>query len=863
MSVTDPLAEQYRALLEVSESIAAHHDLTELFRALAQRLPRVLKFSSIVLALHNPSKNAMRLHVLEDPRPLPVSLGLEFAVEDVPGGWVWQHQQPLICANLVQETRFPKVMPMIRQAGIRSLCIVPLTSARERLGAMGVGSLEDHHYGQTEIDFLQQVAKQVAVAVENTLNFERARQAEQEAQRRFERERLMLEINNAVVSQLDLRELVRVISSCLSKALDINAVGLSLYEPETACFRVYYYDLPDTIPPMDTGATIPAEGSIGGLALTLGKPILINRASEAESFPESKERFYDHGFNSGGCVPLIIQGRKLGVLGVLSFREDAFPEERQQLLCQIADQIAIATENALNFERARKAEQALTRQLERKRLMLEITNAVVSHLELPKLLKTVSACLRQVIPHDLAGFCIYDAVTSRLLAHSLDFPSNQEFGGIGDPIPLEGTPEGLAFTSQKPVLIKKLSVEEFPSEIIKRGAAAGLKSGCAVPLISHGRTLGTLSVVSFREHAFSEDDAELLGNIGSQLAIAFENVLAYQEIATLKDKLNQEKLYLEDEIRSELNFEEIIGESPAIKQVLQQVGIVAPTDSTVLILGETGTGKELLARAIHERSKRHERTFVKLNCAAIPTGLLESELFGHERGAFTGAIATKVGRFELADGGTLFLDEVGDIPLELQSKLLRVLQEQEFERLGSTRTIKVSVRLIAATNRDLPEMVANKLFRSDLYYRLNVFPLTVPPLRDRREDIPLLVRYFVQQIARRMDKKIDTIPTDSMVALSRYDWPGNIRELENLIERTVILSQGAALHVPLAELKLRAGDGVPSPATLEETEREHIMRILKSTKWVIGGPTGAAAQLGMKRTTLQSKMQRLGIARPM
>jgi formate hydrogenlyase transcriptional activator len=375
--------------------------------------------------------------------------------------------------------------------------------------------------------------------------------------------------------------------------------------------------------------------------------------------------------------------------------------------------------------------------------------------------------------------------------------------------------------------------------------------------------VGALSLVSAHENTFGEADAELLSQCAKQIAIAVENVLAYQEIANLTDKLNKEKLYLEGEIRSELNFEEIIGESPAIKQVLKQVGIVAPTDSTVLILGETGTGKELLARAIHDRSKRRERTFVKLNCAAIPTGLLESELFGHEKGAFTGAIATKVGRFELADGGTLFLDEVGDIPLELQSKLLRVLQEQEFERLGSTRTIKVSIRLLAATNRDLTEMVASKLFRSDLYYRLNVFPLTVPALRDRRQDIPLLVRYFVQQLARRMDKTIDTIPTECITALSRYDWPGNIRELENLIERAIILTQGTSLYVPLTELKQQAGDEIPPPATLEETERQHILRILKSTKWVVGGPTGAAAQLGMKRTTLQSKMQRLGIARPM
>ena len=685
MSVADPLAEQYRALLEVSESIAAHHDLTELFRALAQRLPRVLKFSSIVLGLHDSSKNVMRLHVLEDPRSMPMSAGLEFPVEDVPGGWVWQHQQPLVCTNLEHETRFPKVMPMIRRAGIRSLCIVPLTSARERLGAMGVGSLEDHHYGQAEIDFLQQVAKQVAVAVENTLNFTRAHQAEQEMRRQFERERLMLEINNAVVSHLSLRDL----------------------------------------------------------------------------------------------------------------------------------------------------------------------------------LKAISLSLRRVIPHDAALLTLHEPGGDQLRLHALDL---HMFGTVpfeeGVRISLHDTPEGQAIASRQPVLVGPIvDLTRFSSPWVRHAVENGVKSGCAVPLVTHNRTVGALSVVSVHENAFGEADAVLLSQCGKQIAIAVENVLAYQEIATLKDKLNTEKLYLEDEIRSELNFEEIIGESSAIKKVLKQVDVVAPTDSTVLILGETGTGKELLARAIHDRSKRRERTFVKLNCAAIPTGLLESELFGHERGAFTGAIATKVGRFELADGGTLFLDEVGDISLELQSKLLRVLQEQEFERLGSTRTIKVSVRLLAATNRDLADMVENKLFRSDLYYRLNVFPLTVPALRDRPEDIPLLARYFTQRFARRMEKRIERIPSDAMDALSRYHWPGNIRELENLIERAVILSQGTNLSVPLLELKTRVRDGHPSVTTLQAAERDHILRALEKTNWIIAGPSGAATLLGMKRSTLQSRMVKLGISR--
>ena len=372
--------------------------------------------------------------------------------------------------------------------------------------------------------------------------------------------------------------------------------------------------------------------------------------------------------------------------------------------------------------------------------------------------------------------------------------------------------------------------------------------------------MGTLNIGSFREGAFTPEEVDLLNQVASQFAIAVENALAYQQIAELKDKLNTEKLYLEDEIRSEYNFEEIVGESPALKRVLKHVETVAPTDSTVLILGETGTGKELIARAIHNLSGRHERTFVKMNCAAIPTGLLESELFGHEKGAFTGAIAQKIGRFELAHQGTLFLDEIGDITLELQSKLLRVLQEHEFERLGSTRTIRVDLRLVAATNRDLARMVSDKEFRSDLYYRLNVFPLVVPPLRDRPEDIPLLVRYFAQKHARRMNKRIEAIPTETMLMLSKYHWPGNIRELENLIERAVILSHGPDLHVPLAELRIPDSAPANGVETLEAAEREHILRALEQASWVIGGPSGAATRLGMKRTTLQSKMRKLGIS---
>jgi formate hydrogenlyase transcriptional activator len=398
----------------------------------------------------------------------------------------------------------------------------------------------------------------------------------------------------------------------------------------------------------------------------------------------------------------------------------------------------------------------------------------------------------------------------------------------------------------------------------RRFIAAGVKSGCIVPLVSHDRALGILGLASLREKAFSEDDAELLNQVGKQVSIAVENALAFREIDALKNKIRAEKLYLEEEIRTEYNFEEIIGTSPALKRVLQEVETVAATASTVLIHGETGTGKELIAHAIHNLSPRRERTLVKVNCAAIPTGLLESEFFGHEKGAFTGAIDRRVGRFELAHQGTIFLDEVEDIPLELQSKLLRVLQEREFERLGSSRTMLVDVRVVAATNSDLSELVAEKKFRNDLYYRLNVFPINVPPLRERPGDIPLLVNFFAHKFAQQMKKPIESVATETMTALTNYHWPGNIRELQNLVERGVILSRGSHLEIPLGELKQaqKTANAANGSITLEAVEREHILRILDESDWVIGGPNGAAAHLGINRTTLNHRLRKLGITRP-
>jgi formate hydrogenlyase transcriptional activator len=496
-------------------------------------------------------------------------------------------------------------------------------------------------------------------------------------------------------------------------------------------------------------------------------------------------------------------------------------------------------------------------------VMLQLSGALLENLDVRKLLGAISASIAEVIPHDCATLGLYDRAKGCLLVQFLGTQDNQiERGDVR--LPLEGSPAGEAFRTREPVLLERMQNSRFRSETVRHLSALGMQSGCWVPLVNRGEVIGTIAVASRQEAAFREHDAEMLTQVADQVAMAVSNAVAFRQITDLRDRLRQEKKYLEEEINLDNRFEDIVGESTGLRQVLKEIETVAPTNATVLIQGETGTGKELLARAIHRLSPRSERTFVKVNCAAIPSGLLESELFGHEKGAFTGAIARKMGRLELAHEGTLFLDEVGELPLDLQPKLLRALQEREIERLGGTRPITVDVRLIAASNRDLAEMVANKEFRSDLFYRLKVFPIFAPPLRDRAGDIPVLVRHFVSAHSRRMGKVIETIRPETMDALTRWPWPGNIRELENFLERAVILTRGTVLYVPLSELETEreavAGAVSDSP-TLETAEREHILRVLREVKGQIGGERGAADRLGLKRTTLNSKLKKLGIER--
>jgi formate hydrogenlyase transcriptional activator len=579
------------------------------------------------------------------------------------------------------------------------------------------------------------------------------------------------------------------------------------------------------------------------------KPVVIRVTDQETRFPQIIDGLAKVGLKSTCTLPLSTAHRRLGSLAFTSHIEDAYSQEEQRFLSLVANQIAVAIDDA-------RAQQRL-------KLLLDLTNRVVSKLDLRDLLHEIAASIRNVMQCDVVGVALPDQESGELRLQTKDRAGREE---VVEPEDVSETAQRVFRTGE----VVNLTQEQLAADPML--TVEPLNSLCELPLLSRGRALGVLGVGSLREGTFHEDDVAFLRQVANQIAIAVENASAYGEISQLKDRLARENIYLESELRNELLFEDIVGKSQALQHVLREVETVAPADSTVLIYGETGTGKELIARAVHNLSSRKPNAFVKLNCAAIPTGLLESELFGHEKGAFTGAITQRVGRFELAHRGTIFLDEIGEIPLELQPKLLRVLQEREFERLGSTRTLRTDARLIAATNRDLKEMVEEQKFRSDLYYRLNVFPIRVPPLRERREDIPLLVRHFVQEFSRRNSRVINTIPSETMHALVHYDWPGNIRELQNVIERAVIISKGTMLNVPLAGLqpnvipKASHAAAAPTPADLkslqdilDETERTEILRALESSSGILAGPAGAAARLGMKRSTLQLRMQKLGI----
>jgi formate hydrogenlyase transcriptional activator len=671
----------------------------------------------------------------------------------------------------------------------------------------------------------------------------------------------LLQVSAVLASQADLKEVLENLARFLPSVVSFEFLGVVLHDAKRRVFRLHAFQ--GRLPAMSEAETeIPVEGSSAAILLEEQKPIIINDIEKETRFTDLVDRVRPYGVRSMCLLPLTSPRRRLGLLVFGTTHQKDYDGEDLKLMSTVAAHVAVAVENALNFEEARSYQQLLARERDRLRLLLEVNNTVISHLELTDLFQAVSSALRDCFHHDYTGLWLFEEGTSQLRCVGMDFPSNRGF--MEKIQSLDLTPvEVEHIRSRMPRVMNREDIMQLPPKFASPILADNIHSVVSIPLVSGSKPLGMLTLGSAEESAFRQEEFGLLLQVGNQLALAIENALAYEKVAEVRNQLSTEKTYLEDEIRYDRNLEDIVGKSRALRETLNKAEVVAETDATVLLMGETGTGKELIARLIHNRSSRRDHTFVKLNCAAVPSGLMESEIFGHERGAFTGAVATKIGRFELAHRGSLFLDEIGDVTLDLQPKLLRVLQEKEFERLGSTRTLKVDARLIAATNRDLSQMVASGEFREDLYYRLAVFPIQLPPLRERREDIPVLVEYFVARYASRMKKRIQEIPTQALQAMTEWTWPGNIRELQNFIERAVILTTGECLEVPLEELKLprmaRASTETDRSLNLREVDREAILKALRKTNGRISGPGGAAALLGLKRTTLQYRMRLLDI----
>ena len=659
-------------------------------------------------------------------------------------------------------------------------------------------------------------------------------------------------LSRSLAGHSDLESLLSGVGKSLRRIMGFDYIGLILHDPNGNAMQGYILTEPGN--PVITRLRLPVDQDPAGWVWLNQQPLVISPLQSETRWPEAAQFARDFGVSTLVLVPLTSGDNRLGAFGFSSVTPlDPGPAELA-FLERVATEFAVAVEAFL-------AKRQATRERDRLRTLFDITNALVSKLAQDELFSAISDQLSRVIPHEY-GFLTLRNETGGLDLYALHSTGALLFEALRGPFDPTGMPAEEVLASGKPVVARDVDIDRYPS--LRRWVALGFKSICSAPLITRDRIIGTLALCRMTGDLWTPDDVEFLVQVANQIAVAVENSLSYRELVEMKERLATEKLYLEDEIRLDHNIGNMVGEGPAFQTVLKSVQTVARTDATVLITGETGTGKELVARAIHHLSGRSKGSFVKVNCAAIPASLLESELFGHEKGAFTGAVGQKIGRFELAHRGTLFLDEIGEMPLELQPKLLRAIQDQEFERVGGSRTIRTDTRFVAATNRDLKAMVEDNKFRADLYYRLHVFPLDVPPLRERSEDIPLLTRYFVQKHARRMGRNIDSIPASVLDALTNYDWPGNIRELQNLLERSVILTNGSVLQVPMPELIGKA-DTVPthgrSHAESRDAERERILKALEEANGQVGGPDGAAARLGIKRTTLQSRMRKYNIAR--
>jgi formate hydrogenlyase transcriptional activator len=673
--------------------------------------------------------------------------------------------------------------------------------------------------------------------------------------------RTLLGINNAIVSKLTRDELFQAISGAVGRVISFDRLSLSLHDPEADVLRLVTYAGPyrrDDYSPI--GRVLELRDSPAGLAFLDQKPIL-RRDLEIERQTSSEERAFRHGFRSLCSIPLVVRGKSIGAITAGSLAKNRYSEADAGFLVEIANQVAIAVDNMKSYEEIAALNATITATAERRRTLLEINNAIISNLTRDALFRSIADALRRVVPFDRIAIFLHAAEKDVLRLFVLESALAVGRYFVGLEWAISDSHAGWVFKNRRPLLRHNLETNRhYPTEDLL--LADGVRSLVVVPLIAAGRSIGTLNLNSAKPDRYSEADADFLQEVANQVALAIDNMKSYEEIEALKARFEAEAVYLQEEIKTEHNFEEIIGQSAPVRQLLHKIEQVAPTEATVLIRGETGTGKELLARAVHDRSRRKDRPLVKVNCGSIPSGLMESELFGHEKGAFTGATQRRIGRFELANGGTIFLDEVTELPSDTQVKLLRVLQEGEFERVGSSQTMKVDVRVIAATNRDLHGAVRSGTFRSDLFYRLNVFPLEVPSLRERREDIPLLVNFFLSKFGKKLGKEIRGVAQRGMESLKQYSWPGNIRELQNVVERAVIVASGPVVQIDESILRSEAAAQEVSVDTLENVERSHIVRALNETNWVIHGKKGAAEILGINPSTLRSRMEKLGIKRP-
>jgi formate hydrogenlyase transcriptional activator len=871
-------AVRYRTLLEINNAIITNLTQGSLLNAICGVLERVLPVYRAALNLYDPSTDTIRIHALSTHWNSDYfQVGVEMGRKDSHSGWVLDHQRPLICRDIAADMKYP-VERRLLEEGIQSYCVVPLILEGKSIGTLNIGSDTKGRYSEADAEFLLEIANQVALAVGNMKSYQEIAALNTKVEHTAERYRTLLEINNAIITNLSQEALLHAISEVLRRVIPFDRAAFTLYIPSSSKFRFLAIEGIAPSSHFRAGQEFEREESVSAWVFDNQRPAVRNDLLK-EQYYLNDRRLIEEGLNSYCVAPLMIGGKCIGTLNLASQKTNQYSEADAEFLCELGSQVALAVSNMTSYEEIAALNTTIERTAERYRTLLGINNAIVTHLTPEDLLRSVSEILRRVVPYSGAALTIYypNTQTFRYLAMEGTIPT--EYFRAGLEFNRKETISAWVFDHQRGVIRGDLEKEKKYANDA-RLLAKGIYSDCIVPLILGGKSIGTLNVGSTERNQYSQENLETLQEIANQIALAVANMQSYEEINELKARLEKENVYLQEEIRTEHNFEEIVGNSPALLAVLRKVEQVAPTDSTALIYGETGTGKELIARAIHEHSARKNRPLLKVNCSAISAGLVESELFGHVKGAFTGAFERHIGRFELADGGTIFLDEIGELPLETQVKLLRVLQEREFEPVGSNRPVRVDVRVIAATNRDLAESIRRGEFRSDLFYRLNVFPIDMPSLRERGSDIAQLAMFFLSRFSKKFGKDIQGIPRATLDRLVNYSWPGNVRELQNVIERAAILSQRSVLELepdtlPILNASGASGqvdnrsadvDGPLSSAasatsTLEEVERSHIVAILNQTKGVVEGPRGAAKILGLHPNTLRHRMQKLGLRR--